>query len=98
MKTPSTASAARIKTATNTPANSAPVCEWFRFICFPFFSLRREPAKSSQKPPKASPEPHFYVRLVLQVNGVHKAHARRRECHDDGLRPCAVAKKAYAFQ
>jgi hypothetical protein len=32
MKTPTTASAPRIRTATNTPANAPPVCEWFRFM------------------------------------------------------------------
>src|SRR5258705_13524989 len=98
MKTPTTASAARIRTATNTPASTPPVCEWFRFMWFLSPMLRKEPSKSSRKPPAASPEPHLHVRLILQVYRIHKTHSRRRERHDDGLCPGPVTKKAHALQ
>src|SRR5882724_1342690 len=98
MKTPTTASAARIRNATNTPASTPPVFEWFRFMRFPSLMLRNALLKSSQKSPADLPETHFHVRLVLQVYRVHKTHARRRERHDDGLRAGTVAKKAHALQ
>src|SRR6266481_1822267 len=98
MKTPTTASAARIRNATNTPASTPPVLEWFRFMRFPFLMLRNAPLKSSRKPPAGLLETHLHIRLVLQVYRIHKTHPRRRERHDDGLCPGPVTKKAHALQ
>src|SRR5438270_13721041 len=58
-------------------------------------TLRKSSAKTGAL---ALPKAYLNVRLVLQMHSIHKAYARRRERHDDRLRPRAIPKETNVLQ